>query len=222
MQSGQTVTHTFVRGPVVVTSVDYSMGMDMLAYMRIYSFKESTLQEVQDALAKASTYGAKGLILDLRGNPGGLFKSAIKVSELFLGSGVIVHSRSRDGAYNGDLPKHAALKADIMNPLTLPVAILVDGETASSAEVLAGALRDRPLTRLFGQTTYGKGSIQSTIPLGKSQGGVRITVAHLFSPTTRQPYTGRGIVPHVFVDVNSPALLSEARTYLLGLGRMMQ
>ena len=110
-------------------------------------------------------------------------------------------------------------KADSMNPLALPLVVLVDSETASSAEVLAGALKDRPGTRILGQTTYGKGSIQSVIPLTKSQGGIRITVAHLFSPT-QKPYTGSGVVPHDIYPTEGDAILLQARTYLQGLLRM--
>jgi carboxyl-terminal processing protease len=191
------------------------MDAEAIGYLRISSFQENTLQEVQEALAQLNTKGIKGLVLDLRGNPGGLFRSAVQISELFLGSGVIVISRSPIKSYKGPI------KADIANPFELPMAVLIDSDTASSAEVLAGALKERPGTRLMGQTSYGKGSIQSVIPLGKSMAsirmsaGIRLTVAHLFSPTRDEPYTGRGISPHDFLDPEGESILTPARAALL-------
>jgi carboxyl-terminal processing protease len=228
-------TGPMVRRAVVAPSVEYRPDstdmMDNLAYLRIYSFQESTLVEMQEAIAQLNANGAKGVILDLRGNPGGLFKSSVQISELFVGSGVIVRAESQMKYVDRALARflgpttsrkgwtQTTYKADSMNPLTLPLVVLVDGETASSAEVLAGALKDRALTRLLGQTTYGKGSIQSVIPLSKSQGGIRITVARLFSPA-QQPYTGNGVVPHDFYPADGDAILRQARTYLQGLLRM--
>ena len=175
---------------------------------------------MKDALAHLQTAGVRGLILDLRGNPGGLFDAAVQVSELFIGSGVVVYSQSQLKKYNRPFPDPRP-RPDIANPLLLPVAVLVDGETASSAEVLAGALKEQYRSaRLFGQTTYGKGSIQSVIPLRKSPGGIRITVAHLFSPS-RQPYTGRGIVPDVLVDGAGEACIAAAQAHLQSVLRAM-
>lgn len=221
LSPGQVMPHPvkMVRRPVVVPSVEARIVPDtpdaeLLGYLRIYSFQDSTLHEVKEALVQLQTNGIKGLILDLRGNGGGLFKSSVQVAELFLGSGVIVYGQSQLPEYN------KSFKADIHNPLLLPVAVLVDVETASSAEVLAGALKDSGRARLLGQTTYGKGSIQSVIPLSKMPGGIRLTVAQLFSPT-RQPVTGRGVVPHDFVDTESDTCITAARAHLLGLLRMV-
>ncbi len=221
LSAGQMMPHPvkLVRRPVAVPSVESRILPDtpdaeLLGYLRIYSFQESTLQEVKDALVQLQTNGIKGLIVDLRGNPGGLFKSAVQVAELFLGTGVIVYGQSQLREFN------KSFKADIHNPLLLPVAVLVDFETASSAEVLAGALKDSGRARLFGQTTYGKGSIQSVIPLRKTAGGIRLTVAQLLSPT-RQPVTGRGVVPHDFVDTENDTCIAAAQAHLLGLLRMV-
>src|SRR6185312_7535428 len=138
------------RRPVVVPSVEYELklakidvgdGMDTyvpVGKLRINCFQETTLQEVKEALASLQTDGMKVLILDLRGNPGGLFKSAVQVAELFLPEGVIVVSQSHA------LPKRLSgpIRAESMNPLLMPMVVLIDGETASAAEVLAGALKD--------------------------------------------------------------------------------
>lgn len=207
------------RRVVIPPSVEYAMlaesDMDPpIGYLRVRHFQESTLQEVKEALAQLNTKRMQAIILDLRGNPGGLFKPAVQVSELFLGEGVIVHTQTQVRHLKGPF------KADSMNPLLVPMAVLIDGETASSAEVVAGAFKELGRAMLLGQTTFGKGSIQSVIPLKKSTGGVRITVAQFFSPS-RQPYTGRGVAPDVFMEADGEAVINTARMQLQRLLRSM-
>jgi carboxyl-terminal processing protease len=213
-----------VRRPVAVPSVDYKVVYldDAVAtavgYLRISHFQESTLQEVKEALAamQSSTDPIKGLVLDLRGNPGGLFKAGVSVAELFLTDGVVVVSQSPSKEYN------RPYKVEAPGGVPLPLVVLVDGDTASAAEVLAGALAGRRApTRLVGQSTFGKGSIQCVIavdrpPFDKMPAGIRITVAKLFSPTG-QPYTGRGVVPQLVIDVEGENGLKAAKEQLLDL-----
>jgi carboxyl-terminal processing protease len=186
------------RRPVAVPSVEPAILQDgksglYFGHLRINHFQESTLQEVKEALAVLQTEGIQGLVLDLRGNPGGLFESSVQVSKLFLGSGVIVYTHGQVEEYN------QPFKADSMNPFLMPMVVLVDGETASAAEVLAGALKENKRALVVGQTTYGKGTIQSFFPLdsaawAKAPGGIRLTVAKFDSPA-KVPYSGRGIEP---------------------------
>lgn len=208
------------RRPLIPPTVDFrllpdSMNPELIGYMKIVSFQENTLQEVKDALAELQTAGIKALILDLRGNPGGLFRSAIAICELFVESGIVVSGRSSIKGYQGPI------KVESNNPFSLPMMVLIDKGTASSSEVLAGALKERPLTRLMGQVTYGKGSIQSFLPLVKSTSGIRITtgirltVAHLFSPVRDEPYTGRGITPQDLIEAEGDLLLEPAKASLL-------
>ncbi|HZY89711.1 MAG TPA: S41 family peptidase, partial [Gemmataceae bacterium] len=155
-------------------------------------------------------------VLDLRGNPGGLFKSAVEVAELFLHDGVIAVTHSPFPDYN------QAHRARSMHPLQLPMVVLIDGDTASAAEVVAGALKDqRRATLLLGQTTYGKGTIQclvalNKVPLDRMPAGIRITVARFCSPTD-QPVNGRGVAPDVVSALEGKALLEQAQAALLGL-----
>lgn len=163
----------------------------------VTQFQESTTQEVREAVFELTSRNARGLILDLRGNPGGLFKSAVQVAELFVGEGVIVYSQGQIKEYNHSFEARGG------HVCPLPVVVLVDGDTASSAEVLVGALKDLGRARVVGQQTFGKGSIQTVIPLDrppldKTPGAIRLTVARLLSPA-RQPYTGRGVTPDVEV-----------------------
>src|SRR5207302_1152257 len=132
---------------------------------------------------------------DLRGNAGGLVEVAIETARRFLPSGVIVSTQNHDPRHN------TVYQASNPGALALPLVVLVDGDTASAAEVLAGALKDNKRARLVGQATYGKGCSQGLLKLPAASGGVptgavRITVARLFSPSGA-PYTGRGVVPHV-------------------------
>jgi carboxyl-terminal processing protease len=113
----------------------------------------------------------------------------------------------------------------VPNPVQVPMVVLIDGETASAAEVLAGALKEHHRATLVGQTTFGKGSIQCLIPLDrqpleKTPGGIRITVARIYSPTA-QPYGGVGIRPDVPLAVEGDPVVAEARRLLLGMIKPM-
>jgi carboxyl-terminal processing protease len=184
-------------------------GMETIpvGYIQINHFQDSTVQDVKEALAQLQTAGVQALILDLRGNPGGAFKAGVQVAELFLNEGVIVNAVSPLDEFN------RPFKVEARNPVTLPVVVLVDRDTASAAEVVAGALKERRPgnTLIVGQTTFGKGSIQGVIPLDKppldkAPGGIRITVAHLYSPDKHLPYTDRGITPDIPVDQDGDAM----------------
>lgn len=210
-------------------SVEYDLHLAMnnsnmtdavpVGVVRIYSFQENTLLEVKEALAKLRADRVKAVVLDLRGNPGGLFEVGVQVAELFLGKGVVVITESPFKKFNKPWP------ADIDNPETLPLVVLIDGDTASAAEVVAGALKEHRRATLVGQTTFGKGTIQCVIPLkgpplDKMPGGIRITVARFLSPA-RQPYSGVGVSPDVPFTPEGDLVVSEAKRLLLGMLRPM-
>jgi carboxyl-terminal processing protease len=142
----------------------------------------------------------------------------VAVADFLLGEGVIVLAQSPLRKY------HRTYRAEPGDGVQLPLVVLVDAETASAAEVLAGALKERGgrvPTLVVGQTTYGKGSVQEVlavdrVPLDKLPAGIRLTVARLFSPSN-QAYNGRGVVPQVSLDVEGEAALRKARELLLGL-----
>lgn len=175
------------------------LGGDQIGWLRINYFNEDTLREVNEALRHLlSQAPIKGLILDLRGNPGGVFVSAVQVAELFLpGSGGVVSvGQSTHPDYN------RTFKSESHGSVDLPLAVLVDGDTASAAEVLAAALKESrspSRTWVMGQTTYGKGSVQCMFELKKplfenKPAGIRLTVAKLFSPSNG-PISGKGVEP---------------------------
>lgn len=166
-------------------------------YVRIHSFRESTPLEVDAAINALLMRGMKGLILDLRGNDGGLFDVAIDIAQRFLPSGIITSTENIDPSLS------KVYEARNPGALALPMVVLIDTETASAAEVLAGALKDHKRARLVGLTTFGKGCTQCLLrfpdaPGGTATGGMRLTVSRFFSPEGVS-YTGRGVSPHVHI-----------------------
>lgn len=163
-----------------------------IGYVQVLGFQETTLQELDEAIQKLQAAGMKALLLDLRGNPGGLVDVAVQTAQRFLPEGVIASTQGQLRLYNRTYEAH--------NPAALatPLVVLIDGETASSAEMVAGALRDNQRGRLVGQTTFGKGSIQHYWRLSTTA-GLRITVAKFYSPRG-QPYSGQGVTPHLVVE----------------------
>jgi carboxyl-terminal processing protease len=213
------------RGRVPIPSVEdpILLGSEMaepaaIGYVKVNSFSETTARDLKSAIVRLKSSGLQVLILDLRGNPGGSFPAGVKVAELFLPDGVIVYKQGRD--------KDESHKAQNPDAFDMPLVVLVDGDTASAAEVVAGALKENNRARLVGQTTFGKGSIQKLIEFDKAPGGMRVTVAHFLSPTN-QPYTGQGVAPHRIVDLNHiagdtqfQAAQEEARALANAMGMM--
>lgn len=147
-------------------------------YIRITSFLEQTTKDFKKHIAKISkTEKINGLILDLRGNPGGLLKQAVEMADLFIESGDIVSTIGRDKDQKNVL--HAAKEGTMDSKIKL--AILLDEGSASASEILAGALKDHNRAKILGQKSYGKGSVQSVIPLENGD-GVKLTIAKYYSP----------------------------------------
>jgi len=151
--------------------------------LRISNFNEKTTDEAQAAFAdiKAKNPKMKGLILDLRRNPGGLLDQAVSVSDLFLEGGEIVSQRGRDAR---DIERYNAHPGDITGGMK--IVVLIDSGTASAAEIVAGALQDRKRAELVGLTSFGKGSVQTVIPLrGGMDGALKLTTARYYTPSGR-------------------------------------
>jgi carboxyl-terminal processing protease len=197
-----------VPGPSVfaVDLLDPEAGV---GYFHLLTFQHSTVQEINDALLRLQTDGMKVLILDLRGNPGGLFEVAVQVARRFLAEGVITSTQGTLRSSN------RIYEANDLASLALPLVVLVDGETASAAEMLAGALKENQRARLVGQTTYGKGSLQRLLELRPAAapeplGGIRITLAKFFSPRGN-PFSGCGVTPHLLVERTSLNPMNDAQ-----------
>jgi carboxyl-terminal processing protease len=142
----------------------------------------------------------RSLVIDLRGNPGGLLTAAVDLADKFVASGNIVATRGRSPQEDFDY------RARTGGTWQMPLAVLIDGETASASEIFAGAVRDHHRGTVIGQRSYGKGSVQGIFPLTTVKAGVRLTTAKFYSPSG-QPITNRGVFPDVVVQtVKKPAV----------------
>jgi carboxyl-terminal processing protease len=167
--------------------VDERLGV---GYVRIDGFQETTVGELDEAIAQMQMAGMKVLVLDLRGNEGGLFEVAVQVAERFVSAGLIVSTHGP--AALREFNRYYYSRG--LNFLTIPLVILVDGETASAAELVAGAMKEHQRGMLVGETTFGKGCMQKVLHLSNSSAGVRLTVAKFYSPRGHA-YTPNGIAP---------------------------
>jgi carboxyl-terminal processing protease len=191
-----------VRDVIRVRSVRSRVEGDDIGYIRISQFNEQTTDGLRKALTDISTQVGndklKGYVIDLRNNPGGLLDQAISVSDAFLERGEIVSTRGRDAeetqrfnAKAGDLTKGK------------PVIVLVNGGSASASEIVAGALQDHKRATLIGTRSFGKGSVQTIIPLGSGSGALRLTTARYFTPSGKS-IQAKGIVPDIEVLQDVP------------------
>jgi carboxyl-terminal processing protease len=187
--SGSTVTVTvrrgesavfdvkLVRAVIQVPTVKYAMMDDGIAFLRIIQFTPFTAAKVQEALISFGSSGFKKLVIDLRSNPGGLLNSVVQVADLFFEDGPIVSTKSRI-AYENQV--FNATPGSLV-PAAYPIAVLIDGGSASAAEILAGVMKDRQRALLFGVKTYGKGSVQQVRSIGSA--GFRLTTARYYTPS---------------------------------------
>ncbi len=193
---------TLKREEVKIQSVKNDLKDDEVAYIRITSFSEDTDKMVEKAVKKAQKElkgKLKGLVIDVRNNPGGLLDQAVNISDLFLNQGEIVSTRSRN---EEDTVKYTANPGDIAE--NLPIVILINDGSASASEIVAGALQDHKRAVVLGEKSFGKGSVQTVIPLGK-YGAMRLTTARYYTPSGRS-IQATGIVPDVEVH---PAKVEE-------------
>ncbi len=182
------------RGTVQMHSVKHEMLEPGYGYVRISQFNENTGVEFSHELAALQTKGPLlGLVLDLRNNPGGVLDAAVAVADAMLDSGTIVTADGRAADAKFEMKAHAG---DLLN--NAPIAILVNGGSASAAEIVAGALKDNQRAVLIGQTTYGKGSVQSVLPLSGG-GAIKLTTSHYYTPSGAS-INHHGIVPDVVLD----------------------
>ena len=167
-----------------------------IGYIRLPSFNEQTAEGLERAvrdLKKEIGPGIRGYVLDLRNNPGGLLEQAIQVSDDFLNSGEIVSTRGRQP---DDTQRYDAKPGDIADGK--PVVVLINGGTASASEIVSGALQDHKRATIIGMTSFGKGSVQTIIPLGDTRGALRLTTARYYTPSGHS-IQALGIIPDIQV-----------------------
>ncbi len=163
-----------------------------VGYLRLTCFQKTTRRDLEAALWQLHREGMKSLVVDLRGNPGGLLITAVEVVELFVDHGVIVSTHGRSAQEDFTYTSHG--QATWQTPLV----VLIDQDSASAAEIFAGAIRDHHRGTLVGVRSFGKGSVQGIFPLESSEAGLRLTTAKFYSPNGH-PYARVGVEPDVQV-----------------------
>ena len=192
---------TLVRDNIRVRSVRARVESDDIAYIRVTTFNEQTTEGLKREIGNLSNQigdKLKGYIIDLRNNPGGLLEEAVTVSDTFLDRGEIVSTRGRNAE---ETQRRAAHPGDLTKGK--PVIVLINGGSASASEIVAGALQDHKRATLVGTRSFGKGSVQTIIPLGSGNGALRLTTARYYTPSGKS-IQAKGIVPDIEVLQDVP------------------
>ena len=203
------------RAKITIPIVQSKLLDGDIAYVSLFDFSSPASGQLESELESLLAKKPKGLILDLRDNPGGYLQQAIQVSDLFLDAGVIASEKDKNGSGQTFRSGPGGIAQDV------PLVVLVNGGSASASEIVAGALQDRGRAKLIGETTFGKGSVQ--LPHTLSDGSeLRVTIAHWFTPNGRQ-IQGTGLTPDIVVPfteddaiANRDPQLDRAVQFLLG------
>ena len=176
-----------------VENVHFVDVANRVGYMRLTNFQKTTTRDVERALWELHRQGMRSLIIDVRGNPGGLLSAAVEVADRFLNNGRIVTTRGRNVRENFDYMAHRP------NTWNVPLAVLVDHDSASASEIFAGAIADSGRGSIIGETSYGKGSVQGIFRMQTAKFGLCLTTAKFYSPSGRE-ISRNGVVPTVPVE----------------------
>nr|WP_281299887.1 MULTISPECIES: S41 family peptidase [unclassified Iodidimonas] len=197
-----------VRDTITLTSVSHRVERDAVGYVRVRTFNDQTTRGLKEAITdieKQLGPDMVGLVLDLRSNPGGLLDQAISVSDAFLDQGEVVSTRGRNPR---DTKRWHATPGDLVKGK--PVVVLVDAGSASASEIVAGALQDHRRATILGDDTFGKGTVQTLIPLG-AESALRLTTARYYTPSGRS-IQERGIEPDI--AVTQPRVTASGRVLM--------
>ena len=182
------------RANIVVPSVESKMLDNQIAYIRLFTFGDDTSRDLRKAIKELKGQDPKGMILDLRNNGGGYLETAIDVASEFIPDGVIMYEEYGDGSRDIYEARKGGSATDI------PLVVLINGGSASASEIVAGAIQDRGRGQLVGETSFGKGSVQTYNALVDEQGAVRITIARWLTPLERQ-INEIGLEPDIKVEI---------------------
>lgn len=194
LRDGQELTKTITRREVVVNRVASSMLNDRVGYISFYEFAGESDKEFEASLKQLTELGAEGLIIDLRDNPGGWVEQARYVADLFMDEGEACYL-----VYRGGLEDHSEYRTHD-GKTDIKLVILINENSASSSEILTGALRDKADAVIVGVKSYGKGIIQGVWPVGDKGAGVQMTIAQYFTPNGHAVH-GEGIMPDIVVEL---------------------
>ncbi len=215
-RDGEYLEMAVQRRQVEIPTVEQEMLGDGMAYIRIIEFDEVTPSQFEQALETSRGSGMKGLVLDLRGNPGGSVNAVVDIARMLLPEGLVVYTEDKYG-------KREQYSCDGSNEFELPLVVLIDGNSASASELLSGAIQDYEKGTLVGTTTFGKGIVQQMLTL-RDGSAVKITISSYFTPKGRNIH-GIGIDPDVVCPFDGEAYygsgydnqLEKAKEVLLGI-----
>ena len=185
------VTVTAVRDTVEAQTVEYEMLEDQIGYLAVSEFDSVTYGQYEEALEALSDQGMEGLVVDLRNNPGGNLNTVCDMLDLVLPEGTIVYMEDKEG-------KRQTYSSDDAHQLDVPMAVLVNGNSASASEIYAGAIQDHEAGTIVGTQTYGKGVVQQIFDLGDGT-SVKLTIAEYLTPKGRS-INGEGVTPDLEVE----------------------
>ena len=190
----KSIVFNIIREIIQIESASAELIDKNIGYLRLSSFNENSSSQLKKKIKEIRKQGSvKGYIIDLRNNPGGLLSQAIKISDFFLNDGEIVSTRGRK---NFDNRKWFAKKGDLTNGK--PIIVLTNYGSASASEIVAGALKDHKRAIIIGENSYGKGSVQSIIPL-KNEGAIRLTISKYYLPSGKS-ISDVGVEPDITVE----------------------
>jgi len=198
---GELLDFTIERARVEIPNIESRMEGDDIGYIRLLSFNANAVDDLHDAITSLAEQGAQGYVLDLRDNPGGLLDASVDAASLFIEDGVIVQVEER-------YPPTIVHRTTVDKITDAPLVVLMNNNSASASEVLAGALQDYDRAILVGEQSFGKGSVQTVERLSFG-GGVKYTIAHYLTPTGRV-IDGVGLTPDVVVEMEPELQADEA------------
>ena len=190
-RNGERKTVSISRDEVIVPSVSYKMLSDQIGYIQITQFSSGTQKEFEAALADLKEQGMKGIVFDLRDNPGGMVDSVVAILDDILPKGTVVYMKDKNG-------KRTDYTSDDEKQLDLPMTVLVNENSASAAEIFTGAVMDFQKGTVIGTKTFGKGIVQTTLPFSDGS-AVKITTASYYTPNGTS-IQGKGIQPNVQLE----------------------
>lgn len=184
-----------VRDEIKIRSLEWKMINDDIAYIRLKSFRMNAAKEMRNSITKVFAQKAKGVIFDLRGNPGGLLQAAIQISDFFLKEGTIVSTKGRKKAHE---IVHRAHQQNTLLGNEIPVFVLINEGSASASEIVAGALKDNKRATIYGTNSFGKASVQKLFRIPNESGAIRLTIARYYTPSGKLIHDN-GIEPNVTI-----------------------
>jgi carboxyl-terminal processing protease len=191
---------TVERRKIETPTVVYTMDEDKIATIQITEFDEVTLEQFEDSLKQAKQEGMKGLILDLRDNPGGSLQTVVAIANHILPKGLVVYTEDRDG-------NRKEYTCDGKDELEVPLVVLVNGNSASASEILAGSIKDYKKGTILGTTTFGKGIVQKIFSISDGS-AVKLTISHYYTPSGADIH-GVGITPDEELELDVDAYKAD-------------